>query len=169
MQYSEMPVLSRALVTFAALARADAVAWYNYLSLAEVFEHTSWNLQSEYDLAEQFDSYESTSPASQVRFAVRLKSNGKLVGTIGLHTVSPVNQTAEIAYDLSPSVWGTGIGPAICASIADWAFANMDLVRIQATVLETTIRSIRVLEKCGFQREGYLRSFQKIRGTPGNF
>jgi [ribosomal protein S5]-alanine N-acetyltransferase len=80
-----------------------------------------------------------------------------------------VNQTAEIAYDLSPLVWGAGIGPAICASITDWAFANMDLVRIQATVLETNIRSIRVLEKCDFQREGYLRSFRKIRGTPGNF
>jgi [ribosomal protein S5]-alanine N-acetyltransferase len=64
MQYSEMPVLSRALVNFAALTRTDAVAWYNYLFLPEVFEYTSWNLQSAQDLADQFDSYESASPAS---------------------------------------------------------------------------------------------------------
>jgi [ribosomal protein S5]-alanine N-acetyltransferase len=85
MQYSEMPNLPHALVNFVALTRADAVAWYNDLSLPEVFEHTSWNLQSAQDLAEQFDSYESASPASQVRLILGHPLPQPQNGTLAIH------------------------------------------------------------------------------------
>jgi ribosomal-protein-alanine N-acetyltransferase len=41
----------------------------------------------------------------------------------------------------------------------DWAHSHVGLVRIQATALETKQRSLRVLERCKFVREG----------RPGNF
>jgi RimJ/RimL family protein N-acetyltransferase len=31
------------------------------------------------------------------------------------------------------------------------------------------MRSLRVLERCAFEREGYLRSYRQIRGRSGNF
>ena len=43
------------------------------------------------------------------------------------------------------------------------------LLRIQATVLESNERSLRVLQRCAFEREGYLRSYRQIRGRAGNF
>jgi ribosomal-protein-alanine N-acetyltransferase len=54
-------------------------------------------------------------------------------------------------------------------SVVGWGFQRLGLLRIQATVLESNERSIRVLERCHFAREGYLRSYRQIRGRSGNF
>ncbi len=50
-----------------------------------------------------------------------------------------------------------------------WAHAHVGIARVQATVLDSNARSLRVLERCGFRREGLLRSYRMVRGTPGDF
>lgn len=80
-----------------------------------------------------------------------------------------LNRTAEIAFDLCPSVWGQGIAQSLCETAVQWAFERLGLVRIQAVVLETNLRSARTIERSGFQREGYLRHYRLVRGQPGNF
>jgi [ribosomal protein S5]-alanine N-acetyltransferase len=42
------------------------------------------------------------------------------------------------------------------------------MTRVQPTVLESNQRSVRVLERSGFEREGLLRSDRLVRGHPGN-
>ncbi|AMO99384.1 acetyltransferase family protein [Collimonas arenae] len=169
MQYRDLPQLTHDLVYLRPLTRADAIAWYGYLCMPHVIEHTSWDLRSIDGLAPKFDAIESLSPSSEIRFAIALRSSDDLVGTVGFHTISTVNKTAELAYDLSPAIWGQGIAPAVCESVIAWGFKQLGAVRIQATVLESNDRSIRVLEKSGFEREGLLRSFRMVRGRPGNF
>src|SRR3989442_1711291 len=154
MEHSHLPQSTHDLVTFRQLTRKDAAAWYEYLSVPTVLEHTSWSLRSLDDLMPIFDSYESAEPSSQVRLAVILRDSGRLVGTVGFHSVSALNRTAELAYDLTPEIWGKGVGASICKSCTEWALSSLGIVRVQATVLESNARSIRVLEKCGFAREG---------------
>jgi ribosomal-protein-alanine N-acetyltransferase len=84
------------------LERSDLPLWYAYLSNPDVVRHTSWNLQSEKDLLATFDALDSESPSSIMRLAIVNNLVGELIGTIGFHTVSEVNCTAEIAYDLAP-------------------------------------------------------------------
>ncbi|KVM62536.1 GCN5 family acetyltransferase [Burkholderia ubonensis] len=152
------------------LARLDLDAWYAYLSNPDVVRHTSWNLRSRDDLLPPFDGFESSDPESIRRLAiVDDNAGGALVGTIGLHTVSDVNRSAEIAYDLAPSHWGRGIASAACSTVTEWAFAEYGFVRIQGVVLATNARSARVLQKCGFRYEGLLRAYRMVRGTPGDF
>ncbi len=156
-------------ITLRQLERADIDAWYAYLKLPQVFEHTSWNLSSPADLNAQFEGYASTSPESIRRMAVVDESAGALIGTIGFHSISDVNRTAEIAYDLCPSHWGRGIAHAICTSVTAWAFFQYGFLRVQATVLTSNARSARLLVACGYQYEGLLRSYRMVRGTPGDF
>ena len=169
MRPADFPAIDHPLVSLRPLLRADAPAWYGYLRDPAVVRHTSWNLHGLDDLLADFDAYESADPASPLRLAVVLRDGGALVGTIGLHTVSPVHRTAEIAYDLAPAVWKQGVASAIVAAVADWSLGPLGLLRLQATVLETNTGSVRVLERCGFAREGYLRHYRLIRGMPGNF
>ncbi|SFB31695.1 Protein N-acetyltransferase, RimJ/RimL family [Collimonas sp. OK607] len=169
MHYTDLPALAHELVYLRPLSRVDAPAWYAYLSMPHVLEHTSWNLRSIDELMLKFDALESTDPTSEVRLAIALRDSDKLVGTIGFHSISPLHKTAEIAYDLAPSVWGRGIAPSVCAAVANWGFSHLGAVRIQATALDSNTRSVRVLEKCGFQREGLLRNFRMVRGQPRNF
>ncbi|WP_416051879.1 GNAT family N-acetyltransferase [Cupriavidus basilensis] len=151
------------------LERADVNAWFAYLSNPAVIEHTSWNLRSEDDLLPMFDGFESPDAQSTRRLAIIEGSSNNLVGTIGFHTISDVNRTAEIAYDLASSHWGKGIATSVCASVTDWAFIAYGFVRIQGTVLKSNLPSTRVLQKCGYRHEGLLRSYRMVRGTPSDF
>ncbi|RQT65381.1 N-acetyltransferase [Burkholderia cepacia] len=151
------------------LERADLDAWYAYLSNPDVVRHTSWNLRSPDDLLPLFDAIESTDPDSIRRLAVIDDASGALAGTIGLHTVSTANRSAEIAYDLAPSHWGRGIASALCAAVTAWAFADGGFMRVQGVVLTSNAGSARVLQKCGYRYEGLLRAYRMVRGTPGDF
>ncbi|MDP9584236.1 UNVERIFIED_ORG: RimJ/RimL family protein N-acetyltransferase [Burkholderia contaminans] len=151
------------------LDRTDLDAWYAYLSNPEVIRHTSWNLHSRDDLLPLFDGIDSAQPDSIRRLAIVDDASGALAGTIGLHTVSTTNRSAEIAYDLAPSHWGRGIASAVCASLTAWAFAEGGFMRIQGVVLTSNSGSARVLQKCGYQYEGLLRAYRMVRGVPGDF
>ncbi|VVE51263.1 GNAT family N-acetyltransferase [Pandoraea iniqua] len=169
MRIGHPPQLNIADISLRQLERADLGTWYSYLQLPSVVEHTSWNLQSSQDLMPMFDSLESTSSESIRRMAVIDNASNELIGTIGFHTISERNRTAEIAYDLAPSHWGRGIARVICSAVTQWGFEVNNWVRIQAVVLETNLRSAAVLKACGYQPEGLLRAYRMVRGTPRDF
>lgn len=76
---------------------------------------------------------------------------------------------AEVVFDLSPLWWRKGIATHVCAVLVDWAHQQVGVHRVQATVLQSNLRSAAVLERCGFAFEGLLRSYRLVRGTPGDF
>jgi ribosomal-protein-alanine N-acetyltransferase len=169
MQFSALPESWHELVALRVILAKDVPVWFEYLSRPEVYEHTSWNLHSPSDLMPYVCGAEPSTPSSRLRLAVVLRSSDELVGTGGFHTVSPENRSAELAYDLAPSMWGRGIATHVCSLLTEWAHTHVGLVRVQATALESNVRSLKVLERCGFQREGLLRSYRIVRGRPGNF
>ena len=46
----------------------------------------------------------------------------------------------------------------------DFSFQQLKLHRLQAASVPTNTRSIALLEKCGFVREGLMRAYVKIHG-----
>lgn len=164
-----MPQLQHPDAVLRALEGADIQAWFDYLSNPEVFEHTSWNVSSPADLQHYVWRPEEFTDSSMLRFAIASRQSNQLIGTAGFHTVSPPNRSAELAYDLSPLVWGKGIATAVAACLTDWAHAQAGVLRVQATTLHSNTRSRKVLERCGFEREGLLKSFRLVRGVPGDF
>lgn len=169
MRYQALPAVDHKLVALRPLFSSDVPSWFAYLSDPCVYEHTSWNVQRPEDLSHYASLLDSPTPSSMFRLAIADRATDRLAGTIGFHTVSPENHSAEIAYDLAPEFWGKGIASDICKAIVRWAHADASLNRVQATVLTTNARSIKVLERCGFEREGLLRQYRAVRGRPGDF
>lgn len=64
---------------------------------------------------------------------------------------------AEIGYWLGKPYWGRGIMSAVVERLCQYAFQEFGLVKIIAHVFAPNLASARVLEKCGFQPEGFLR------------
>jgi ribosomal-protein-alanine N-acetyltransferase len=144
------------------LQARDLPIWFDYLTLSEVMEHSSWVLTSPQDLQQFIQVQDWSQPQAQIKFAIADLAD-QLVGSIGFHTVSINNLSAEIAYDLSPTYWGKGIVSAACRSLTKWAHEELGFVRVQACVVDSNSRSLQVLERCGFQREGLLKSYKRIR------
>ncbi len=169
MQFSELPDLHDANFGLRPIRTNDLQAWYAYLSLPQVYQHTSWDLRSVDDLSHYACQEAAPTPDSMLRLAVVRSSDDILIGTAGFHTVSSLNRSAEITYDLHPDYWGQGIASKLCKTLTAWAHHAVKLNRVQATVLVSNQRSEQVLLRNGFQYEGLLRSFRMVRGQPGDF
>ena len=148
---------------------SDVNAWFAYLSLPYVVQHTSWNVKSPEDLRSLIASYNSEDPESPMQFAIVDKASGVFAGVIGFHAISVVNRTAEISYNLHPDYWGRGIITACCRALVRWGLTEGGFVRIQATALDTNLASARILQKCGFEVEGKLRKLKIVRGESRDF
>jgi ribosomal-protein-alanine N-acetyltransferase len=83
---------------------------------------------------------------------------GTLAGGIGFILQSDIHAgSAEIGYWLGEPFWGRGIMSAALAAFTPFALSEFRLRRLYALVLDWNPASMRVLEKCGYAREGRLR------------
>lgn len=71
---------------------------------------------------------------------------------------------ADLSYILAKEFWGKGLATEATKLAVQAGFQEFGLARIQAYAMTTNIGSQRVLEKCGFQKEGMLKNFVKVRG-----
>lgn len=88
-------------------------------------------------------------------FAIEI--DGEAAGSIGVSPFSDVHaRSAEIGYWVAEAHWGRGIATEALRAATEHAFLRFSVVRLQATVFAWNEASMRVLEKCGYAREGVL-------------
>jgi [ribosomal protein S5]-alanine N-acetyltransferase len=84
--------------------------------------------------------------------------DGQVAGVIGLDFREDVYRKAPLlGYWVSEAYWGRGITAEAIKLITDYCFNRLDIVRIQAGVLSNNPKSMRVLEKAGYTKEGILK------------
>ena len=64
---------------------------------------------------------------------------------------------AEIGYWIGESYWGKGYATEAVKLLIDYAFEELDLLRVYACVFEYNTGSMRVLEKVGFEKEAIIK------------
>lgn len=89
--------------------------------------------------------------------AIELRSSQRVVGRVALKGIDYRNGRAELAYWLDPECWGAGLASEAAQTLCRAGFATLRLRRIDAGVFEFNRRSIALLERMGFQREGAVR------------
>jgi [ribosomal protein S5]-alanine N-acetyltransferase len=98
------------------------------------------------------------------RLAADRVSDGTFIGWCGLSRWNPDFRSASLGYCLSEAAWGHGYATEAARALLQWAFATLDLNRVQAEVDTRNVASARVLEKLGFVREGTLREDCVVNG-----
>lgn len=98
-------------------------------------------------------------------FAIFDKTSDALMGGVSLCNVRRgVTQSAILGYWLGAPYAGRGIMTEAVRAFLPHAFGALRLHRVEAVTQPNNAPSIRVLEKCGFTREGHLRHAIKING-----
>jgi RimJ/RimL family protein N-acetyltransferase len=95
--------------------------------------------------------------AAGVRLVVERAHGAAFVGWCSLSRWNPDYRSAAIGYCYGEAAWGRGYATEAARALLTWAFATLDLNRVQAETDTRNLASARVLEKLGFVREGTLR------------
>lgn len=113
-----------------------------------------------------FDSYMSNR-GNAVRCAITEDDNDEILALVSLVSINYMNQSAEFHIMVGNfENQGRGIGTFAINEMLNHAFNNMNLQRIELTVLDDNERAIYLYEKCGFVKEGKKR---KARYKNGKF
>ena len=92
-----------------------------------------------------------------ITWGIELKSDTRLIGTIGLWRIFKEHYRAEIGYLLHPAQQGKGIMQEAFTPILDYGFKTIKLHSIEATVNPENAASIKILERNNFEREAYFK------------
>lgn len=113
------------------------------------------------------DNLESVRDGTFLQFVFFEQGHGD-DGVVGQCTLSGITggafQAAFLGYGLHHAHVGKGYMSEALRAVIDYAFEEMNLHRIMANYMPANERSRRLLEKLGFEREGYARDYLHLAG-----
>lgn len=111
------------------------------------------------EMAEKKWIESGSSNANRLALAICDVKTQRYIGNAYLTDIDYVNRSASSAKLIGDKeYWNLGFGTDTTLLLLDHAFFNLGLERIESRILPDNKASIRVLEKCGYQKEGVLRS-----------
>ena len=124
---------------------------YEYAGVPGVGEMAGWrhheSIEESRQILEMFIRHRKT-------FALELKGNGKVIGSLGLEEPDPDPAAdrygREIGYVLSKDYWGRGLMPEAVNAVIDYCFKELGFCYLTYGHFLRNDRSRRVVEKCGF-------------------
>lgn len=84
---------------------------------------------------------------------ILLESSKEQIGSIGFKG-PPINHSVEIGYNIDSPHEGNGYATEACKGLIEWAFAQQDVLFIEAETAADNAASIRILEKLEFKPNG---------------
>ncbi len=103
---------------------------------------------------------------SGLTFFIFLRESDILVGGLSLSNIRRgVAQAATVGYWMGAPHAGKGLMLDALKLVIPFAFGQLSLHRLEAACIPENQRSVRLLEKAGFRREGLARSYLKINGA----
>ena len=132
---------------------ADLADFYEYASVPGVGELAGWPHHESMDksraILKIFQDGKKT-------FAIVLKENNKVIGSLGLEEADRANpemekkQGREIGYVLSKDYWGRGLTPEAVKAVSAYCFEVLKFDFLTCGHSLWNHQSRRVVEKCGF-------------------
>ena len=137
----------------------DAQDMYEYSKDPQVALHVLWDAhqsirETRAVLRQMIRDYRYAPPFSYV---IVLKSENRVIGTIGLMNYSKLNRSAEIGYSLARAYWNRGLMTEALVRMLAYCFTELRLNRIEAQYEVDNPASGAVMRNAGMHHEGTLR------------
>ena len=111
------------------------------------------------------DRYEQgRADGSRAGFAIVDAESGAFLGMVALVQIDRAGRQAEAGYVVAPRARGRGIAVRALQLLTEWALGELELERIELRISSDNVASVRVAERCGYVREGVLRSLHLKQG-----
>ena len=136
-------------------AESDIAELVPLIGAREVAE-TTLRIPHPYEEKYARDFLASPAKENELRLTIRLRSDGRLCGGIGLHPNNE-HKRAELGYWIGVPFWGNGYATEAARAVVGYGFENFDLNRIFAAHFAGNDASGKVLRKIGMRCEGCMR------------
>ena len=163
--YKTVPTMETERLILRKLVMLDAEDMFNYACEPAVSRFMPWEAHKTIKETKEFIGFILSGYERQrkLTWAIELKATGEMIGTIDFVKWLPKHGRAEIAYALSRQYWGMGYMPEAAKALMAFGFNNMELNKVEASILLGNCQSRSVLEKIGMFFEGVARQHFKLR------
>jgi len=138
-------------------ADADAI-FAAYAQDVEVCRYMVWSPHASVAVTRGFiaECLAGWTAGTPLAYIIEGTDSGEVMGMIEAR-VLPTR--IDVGYVLARHRWGSGLMPEALEALADACLARPEIFRVQALCDVDNRASARVLEKCGFVREGRLERY----------
>lgn len=149
------PILETKRLVLRELKISDAKDMFEYAHLPEIGPMAGWEPHPNISHTKSvIQMYHEKKRFGQLGvFAIILKENKKMIGTVELHTYIK-GFKAELGYTLNPAYRHQGYATEASEKMLHYGFMDLGLKRIEAATYTTNIPSSNVLIRLGFRHEG---------------
>ena len=156
---NQFPILESDCIRLRGIEEKDIDRLYTLFSNPQVMRYWSrgpmTNRQEAIDYANTI--IEGFATRNVLNWIIADLESDQMIGTCTLYEINPQHARAGLGYALMPEYWGKGLAHDAASLAISYGFLELGLHRIEADTEPNNLRSNKVLERFGFQREGLLR------------
>lgn len=144
----------------------DAQAVFeNYASSDDVTKYMTWQTHSDINATRDYlrGLIESYKGGKIFDWAIELKNENKVIGSIGATNLDENVAKIEVGYCIGEKWWNKGIATEALREIIRFLFEEVGINRIEAYYNVKNLASGKVMQKCGMKLEGVLRQAYKYK------
>jgi RimJ/RimL family protein N-acetyltransferase len=148
------------------IEQKDSEAIFKYRSDSITNKYQGWIPETINDVN---DFISKVSPTIDVfdswfQFAIIENVTKKIIGDVGIHFIDCDNKQAEIGCTLDKSQHGKGFATEVMKATIDYLFNKLNKHRIIASLDPQNTKSIELVERVGFRKEGHFRESIFVNG-----
>ncbi|MBE4909925.1 GNAT family N-acetyltransferase [Bacillus luteolus] len=164
--FDDLPTLETERILLRKFNLDDVKDMFEYTSIPDVSNFVPWETHKSIEDSYGFINYilKQYEDSKLAPWAIELKENQKVIGTIDFVAWYPQHRRAELGFILSKEHWGKGLIPEAAAKVIEFGFDRMNLNKIKAPCMVENVQSARVLQKLGMTLEGILKDEYFIKG-----
>ncbi|MHA2393343.1 MAG: GNAT family N-acetyltransferase [Promethearchaeota archaeon] len=139
------------------------VKWFNNPRVRRYARHEFPHTME--DIKKWFERTPEIGVRDFIVFIIYHKLDKRPIGDIGLNHINWINRNANIFATIGePEYWGKGIVGEAAKLLINYAFTELNLNKISASIHNPNQRSLRASEKLAFKEEGILKEQVYVDG-----
>lgn len=156
---NDLPVIHTARLKLRPVQKDDLEDFSEIFSDPATVQYFAMEPLDSPEKAEAFlnEKLEANQDETKYYLAICLSGSGKMIGQFTLFNIDKTNRRAEVGYIFNRGYWGQGFASEALAAVIDDCFTNQGFSRLEADVDPENAGSLKLLERHGFEREGYFR------------
>lgn len=154
------PTIETSRLRLRPMTKADIPALYEWMPNPDIY--TYWGKgPSKAEKHPELLFEHPKKPTKSFHLGIEEKTSGKVRGDLWVYLIES-DRMASVAVRFAPFFQGKGYGTEALSAMTRFCFEYTELRRLWAEVDIRNVSSLRMLEKCGYIREGMIRQGRMV-------